>query len=303
MDDCFAVIPTDEIDEFLIFINSINSDIQFTVEKEIDKCISFLDIMITKDNDGKLNFQVYRKSTSNDRYLDYNSCNPASHKITTAKALLRRAFTICSDEDSKIQELDKVRKDLLNNGYPRTLLDKCLREITQPKLPPLDSTENQKYIVAPYLKGVTEKTAKILKKHNMKMFSTNKNSLRNHLVKLKDKREIIENKNAIYSISCKEDNCNARYIGETGRTVGIRMDEHRRSVSKKEERSQIYVHKKETQGHDFDIDNVKIIAKENNMKPRRFVEACFTKFTSNNINRSIDIPNCYNTILKKHINA
>ena len=76
------------------------------------------------------------------------------------------------------------------------------------------------------------------------------------------------------------------------------MDEHRRSVSKKEERSQIYVHKRETQGHDFDIDNVKIIAKENNMKPRRFVEACFTKFTSNNINRSIDIPNCYNTILK-----
>ena len=135
------------------------------------------------------------------------------------------------------------------------------------------------------------------------MYSTNKNSLRNHLVKLKDKREIIENKNSIYSISCKEDNCNARYIGETGRTVGIRMDEHRRSVSKKGERSQIYVHKRETQGHDFDIDNVKIIAKENNMKPRRFVEACFTKFTSNNINRSIDIPNCYNTILKKHINA
>ena len=120
-----------------------------TVEKEIDKSIPFLDILITKDNDGQLNFQVYRKSTSNDRYLDYNSCNPSSHKITTVKALLRRAFTICSDEDSKIQELDKVRKDLLNNGYPRTLLDKCSREITQPKLPPLDSTESQKYIVAP----------------------------------------------------------------------------------------------------------------------------------------------------------
>ena len=49
------------------------------------------------------------------------------------------------------------------------------------------------------------------------------------------------------------------------------------------------------------VDNVKIIGQENDMKPRRFVEACFTKFTSNNINRSIDIPNCYNTILKKNI--
>ena len=103
----------------------------------------------------------------------------------------------------------------------------------RPKLAPLDSIERQKYIVAPYLKAVTETTAKILIKHNMNMYSTDNNSLRNHLVKLKDKREIIENKNAIFGISCKEDNCNARYIGETGRTVGIRMDEHRRAVSKK----------------------------------------------------------------------
>ena len=68
------------------------------------------------------------------------------------------------------------------------------------------------------------------------MYSTNNNSLRNHMIKLKDKREIIENENAIYSISCKEDNYNARYIGETGRTEGIRMDEHQRAVSKKEKK-------------------------------------------------------------------
>ena len=65
------------------------------------------------------------------------------------------------------------------------------------------------------------------------MYSTNNNSLRNHMIKLKDKKKITENENAIYSISYKEDNCNARYIGETGRTVGIRMDQHRRAVSKK----------------------------------------------------------------------
>ena len=88
-------------------------------------------------------------------------CNPSSHKIRTVKALLKRAFTICLDEDSKIQELDKVRKDLLNNGYPRTIIDKCSREIMQPKLPLLDSTESQKYIEASYLKVVTEK--KLLK--------------------------------------------------------------------------------------------------------------------------------------------
>ena len=47
--------------------------------------------------------------------------------------------------------------------------------------------ENQIKIVAPYLKGTTERVTRLLKDHNIKIFSRNQNSLRSKLCKIKDK--------------------------------------------------------------------------------------------------------------------
>ena len=39
-----------------------------------------------------------QETTSTDRYLDFTSNNPISHKANTVKTLLKRAVTICSTE-------------------------------------------------------------------------------------------------------------------------------------------------------------------------------------------------------------
>ena len=52
VDDCLAVVKTSEIDNLLAYINSINKNIQFTVEKELDNTLPFLDSNICKQNDG-----------------------------------------------------------------------------------------------------------------------------------------------------------------------------------------------------------------------------------------------------------
>ena len=69
VDNRFAIFNTSQINEILIYINSINTNIQFTAELEVDKALPFLDINIMKQNDGSLQFSVHRKLTSNDRYL------------------------------------------------------------------------------------------------------------------------------------------------------------------------------------------------------------------------------------------
>ena len=97
VDDCLAIMKSSDIDLFLQHINSINNNIQFTVEKEQESQLPFLDVNIIRQSNGYMKFKVYRKPTSTDRYLDYNSFNPTSHKISTATALQRRAYTICSD--------------------------------------------------------------------------------------------------------------------------------------------------------------------------------------------------------------
>ena len=87
VDDCFSIVRNDEINDLLAYINSINENIQFTIEKEENGKLPFLDTTIIRNDNGSLYFKVYRKPTSNDRYLDYKSNNPSSHKQNTAVAL------------------------------------------------------------------------------------------------------------------------------------------------------------------------------------------------------------------------
>ena len=51
-------------EEFLTHISSVDSNIQFTTEEPgPDGSLSFLDILITPDKDGRLDTTVYRKPT------------------------------------------------------------------------------------------------------------------------------------------------------------------------------------------------------------------------------------------------
>ena len=66
VDDVIAIIPKDYIDQTLTHINSIDSNIQFSCELEQHNSISFLDLQIFKNNNGTLQFGVFRKPSHTD---------------------------------------------------------------------------------------------------------------------------------------------------------------------------------------------------------------------------------------------
>ena len=74
VDDTLTIIKKDNKDAFLDHINSIDPNIRFTSEDpKDDGSISFLDILIILEEDGKLNTTVYRKPTHTDMYLHWDS--------------------------------------------------------------------------------------------------------------------------------------------------------------------------------------------------------------------------------------
>ena len=87
MDDCLTALPRDKIEEFQEHINSVNPNIQFTSEKEADRKIPFLDMIIKRDFVGNLSFGVYRKPTNSGRYLDYDSYHHTRHKRSVVSSL------------------------------------------------------------------------------------------------------------------------------------------------------------------------------------------------------------------------
>ena len=77
-----------------------------------------------KDN-GSIDFTVYRKPTNTGKYLDYNSYNSKTQKISVINSLLTRAIKICSKNHLE-NELEKCRKDLMENNYPKTEINRVI---------------------------------------------------------------------------------------------------------------------------------------------------------------------------------
>ena len=82
VDDTFATFPIKgECDEFFAVLNSLHPSLKFTIEKEEDGVLPFLDFKIEK-NDGAFLTSLYRKPSFVDRYTRWHSFRPSKRKTT-----------------------------------------------------------------------------------------------------------------------------------------------------------------------------------------------------------------------------
>jgi hypothetical protein len=116
VDDSNSCLQKQDIDKFHCHLNSINQNIQFTIEMpsltEHGQQIPFLDTILTIDNDRNVEVDVYRKSTHTNRYLSFSSGNPKQSKRAVVKSLLDRAKNIPSTISNQRNEQERVMKDL-----------------------------------------------------------------------------------------------------------------------------------------------------------------------------------------------
>ena len=117
VDDTFVITKYDKR-ETLDELNKFNCKVQFTYESTTNNTLPFLDCLIKRDNEGRLQTKVYRKKTHTGQYLHYTSNQPEHVKIGNIKTLVRRAKIVCSTEESLTDELDYIKKTMRLNGYP-----------------------------------------------------------------------------------------------------------------------------------------------------------------------------------------
>ena len=104
VDDTCTTLPRDLVTSFHEHLNSIDRNIQFTVEKESDGQLPFLDVLVTREEDGTISTSVYRKPTHTDQYLAFESHHPMGHKRAVVRTLMHRAEALCSSGVSRTQE-------------------------------------------------------------------------------------------------------------------------------------------------------------------------------------------------------
>jgi hypothetical protein len=296
VDDIITAVPTDKIETLLAYLNALNNHIQFTVEKEENSSIPFLDLFITRNDDGHLQFSVHRKPTHTGKYLNYNSYNPSNHKASVASTLFTRAKQICEGE--KKREEEKIIIDELKmNDYPMKLIKQCYKRAnrTSNQQP---AAKNNTFISAPYIKGASERIGRILKRHDIQLAHKPSQKIKNQLSHVKDRRTTGEKSAAVYKIPCTD--CDSCYIGETGREVNVRVAEHRKNVDQCAQLSLVYQHVRDFQ-HSMAWDEVTVIGDHTNTYSRKFLEACHSMNNPRHLNRSVNVPPPYARVIKENL--
>ena len=116
-------------------------------------------------------------------------------------------------------------------------------------------------------------------------------TLRQDLVTPKDK--ICDKHGVVYKINCSE--CDATYIGQTGRNLSQRVKEHHTATVKGQVTNSGIAQHAWDEHHDIDWDNIKILAQESSEGHRQVREALFIHEQAPSMNRDvgIDVPQVY----------
>ena len=96
IDDCFFFIFTSQksSDVFFEYLNKLHPNIKLTKQDKHDNILPFLDVLITRDNDGLLNTSIYKKPTFSGLYTKWTSYVPKQVKVNPLITLLNRALHI-----------------------------------------------------------------------------------------------------------------------------------------------------------------------------------------------------------------
>ena len=103
-------------------------------QKFIDKCIQkffnkmFIQIMFRIVREKKFVTSVLRNGTFGEVYTNFISFIPLECKFGLVHTSLTRCFNLSSDFLKFHHEVDKLKKILLKNAYPLTVIDKYIQK-------------------------------------------------------------------------------------------------------------------------------------------------------------------------------
>ena len=196
---------------------------------------------------------MYRKPTCTDQVIHASSKHAMNQKLAAFHCMLHRALSIPLEPSAFNSEIMNIKKIACANGYSEQLIDDLLasrkkkllfKEIYSPSPSDQFSWRRIKYLGEPSIK-----IGNMLKVMNIKPAFYNNNNLKSLLPSVKDPLEPALRR-GVYQLQCGD--CDAKYIGQTGRSLRIRAEEHRRDYKKDTGKSHFANHLVE-EGHRADF--------------------------------------------------
>ncbi|XP_057298046.1 uncharacterized protein LOC130628959 [Hydractinia symbiolongicarpus] len=233
VDDIFALFNDEsEALAFFEYLNQRHPNIKFTLEKQVDGRLPYLDILIENTSDKFYTsvFHKFHKSTYTGLLTNYFSFTPKIYKIGLIKTLIDRTFKIYNSWKHFDINIKAPTEILRKNFFPTKLVNRHISNYLDKNFSTAVSTETtnvleKRYFKLPFI-GKYSNTAK--EKVNQlvnKMCKEINVCLVFKLCKIKDYFSCNDlQSKLVYKFVCAS--CNASYVGETTRHISSRVKEH-----------------------------------------------------------------------------
>ena len=259
-------------------------------------------MLMTPDEDGRLNTTVYRKPTHTDQYLHWDSHHAITSKYSMIGTLYHRPRTICSNPSQLHKEEKHLFQSLRKCKYPNWALNRVKLKSQTPAMkknkenigkPAPNSRIPKPCIVVPYHQGLSESFKRTCKKYGIEVHLKGGHTIKGLLMAPKDKDPILKKCGVIYRYKCDRVDCDEEYIGESPRNFEERFKEHLKAPSP------IYDNLN-TSGHAVTIDNFFILGREDQNLMRTIKEALYIRVNNPSLNRNIGkyhLPHIWDEVL------
>jgi len=182
-----------ELAAFLNFINTLHYNINFNLEREVNQCLPFLDLLLCRKEDH-ISLEVYRKPTATDNVIQFDSLSPGQHKFAAFNSLFYRLFKLPLSNAAFEKEYNIIKSIAINNKFPISSFNKLYYKFyNKYKLSYCvvqgESETKKNFRCMTYFGGISQQLAKFFKPYNISVAFKTPNSLKRNLVRPLDKQD------------------------------------------------------------------------------------------------------------------
>ena len=241
MDDVIRDIKIAAIESTLHRINQLHPQLKFTIERENDGRLPFLDMEIIHVG-NRLSSTWYVKPTDTGLIMNYYALAPKRYKKSVVQSFVHRIHRCCSSKENMMLSLERAKETLEKNQYPSSffnpIIQETLRKIEttaaehnstttpQQQAPDNEPSTPKHMLKVQYRGSATDKYVKTLfevKAPVIPVITIRKIRTFVSTFKSKIPDDIVSR--VVYRIECPS--CQACYVGQTDRHVRTRFGEHK----------------------------------------------------------------------------
>jgi len=315
VDDILLAAQENDIQHIFNKFNNYHDRLKFTIEYEVNHCLSFLDLLI-KTEKKRIVIDWFHKDTFSGRYLSFFSNHPMCHKTGIINILVDRAVSL-SHPMFYEKNLKLVINLLLNNGYPLKLIFDIINRrlknifVNKPQKSSMslsdrninDTDTKKNFFITPYIKPISNKISSLFHKSDITVGYRCLNKLSAFIKVQKDHIQTSACNNVVYKFQCND--CDASYVGQTKRQLHTRLKEHINNAKSDPSKQSVVSAHTINLGHTFDWKKVRILDTEPFYYKRIISEMLHIKEQTNGINCNNDtelLDGSYFPILKELTN-